>query len=74
MSEETIPDENQQATEQQSVSAELTINDLNGIKQIIDVSIQRGAFKPNELVTVGTIYNKLEMFLTAVTETQNQGE
>lgn len=74
MSEETIPDENEKATEQQSVSAELTINDLNGIKQIIDVSIQRGAFKPNELVTVGTIYNKLEMFLTAVTETQNQGE
>ena len=34
---------------------ELTVNDLSQIKQVIDVASQRGAFKPNEMVSVGTI-------------------
>ena len=45
---------------------ELTVNDLSQIKQVIDVASQRGAFKPNEMVAVGTIYSKLETFLSAV--------
>ena len=36
------------------------------MKQIIDVASQRGAFKPNEMMTVGQTYNKLETFLNAV--------
>jgi len=51
-------------------SPELTINDLAGIKQVIDVASSRGAFRPNEMMTVGTVYNKLEAFLTAVSATQ----
>lgn len=43
--------------------AELTIQDLVAVKSIIDVASGRGAFKPNEMVAVGTIYNKLEKFL-----------
>lgn len=62
------------AAVQEPASAELTVNDLNGIREIINVAIQRGAFKPNELVTVGTAYNKLETFLTAVTQAQTKGE
>lgn len=50
--------------------AELTVNDLNAIKQIIDVASARGAFKPNEMAVVGTTYNKLEAFLAAVTQAQ----
>lgn len=46
--------------------AELTVQDLTALKQIIDVASQRGAFKPNEMMTVGTTYNKLEAFLNAV--------
>lgn len=53
---------------------ELTVNDLNQLRQVIDVASQRGAFKPNEMVTVGTIYNKLDTFLTAVSKQQPQGE
>lgn len=45
-------------------AAELTIQDLVAVKSIIDVASQRGAFKPNEMVAVGTIYTKLEKFLT----------
>lgn len=51
---------------------ELTVNDLASIKQVIDVASQRGAFKPNEMVSVGTIYSKLETFLAAVSAQQEQ--
>jgi hypothetical protein len=47
-------------------SAELTVQDLAAIRQIIDVASQRGAFKPNEMVVVGTTYSKLEAFLAVV--------
>ena len=52
--------------------AELTVQDLAAIKQIIDVASQRGAFKPNEMLTVGGVYTKLETFLTAVQAQQAQ--
>ena len=61
MSEETTAT-NTAAPEE--AGAELTIQDLVAVKSIIDVSSQRGAFKPNEMVAVGTIYSKLEKFLT----------
>ena len=47
-------------------SNELTINDLNAMKVIIDIASSRGAFKPNEMVAVGQTYNKLSTFLDAV--------
>lgn len=54
------------ATEAQQQAADLTVNDLLALKQIIDVASQRGAFKANEMAVVGTTYNKLETFLNAV--------
>jgi hypothetical protein len=47
-------------------SGDLTVQDLNTIKAIIDVASQRGAFKANEMQAVGTTYNKLEAFLNAI--------
>lgn len=47
--------------------ADLNINDLNALKQIIDVASSRGAFKPGtEMVAVGQVYEKLSSFLEAV--------
>ena len=57
---------------QPEAAAELTVQDLASIKQIIDVASQRGAFKPNEMMTVGSIYTKLESFLNAVQKQQQQ--
>ena len=54
----------------EATGPELTISDLSAIKQIIDVASQRGAFKPNEMVSVGTVYSKLETFLNAVASQQ----
>jgi len=60
--------------EQAEGGVELTIQDLAGLKTIIDVATQRGAFKANEMMSVGTIYNKLETFLnTVAAQAQAQG-
>ena len=51
---------------EQQAGLDLTIQDLNALRSIIDVATQRGAFKANELAAVGTVYNKLAGFLDAV--------
>lgn len=63
--------EQAQPTEQ---APELTVQDLNAMKAIIDVASERGAFKPNEMTSVGTIYTKLELFLKAVADQQAAAE
>tara|TARA_B110000503_G_C7127053_1_gene405115 strand:- start:1434 stop:1682 length:249 start_codon:yes stop_codon:yes gene_type:complete len=54
----------------QEAGPDLTIQDLQGLKTIIDVASARGVFKPNEMVSVGQVYGKLEAFLTAVAAQQ----
>ena len=54
------------APEAAPASTELTINDLNSMKVIIDIASSRGAFKPNEMVAVGNTYTKLTTFLEQV--------
>lgn len=73
---DTVQDTQQEPTQAPAQGAEanandLTINDLAAMKNIIDLSSQRGAFKPNEMVAIGTIYNKLSAFLEQV---QKQAE
>jgi translation initiation factor IF-2 len=70
--EKTQPEitESQTQPAEQQQGPDLTVQDLNALKTIIDVASQRGAFKPNEMVTVGQAYNKLEAFLDAVTKQQ----
>lgn len=58
----------QEQTEQQAT--ELSIQDLNSLKSIIDVASQRGAFRPNEMAQVGQTYNKLDAFLTEIARQQ----
>jgi hypothetical protein len=54
------------AAEQPAQNNDLTINDLQAMKVIIDIASSRGAFKPNEMVAVGQTYAKLETFLETV--------
>jgi hypothetical protein len=65
-----MSEEQQQSTataEQPAAAPEqtndLSINDLQAMKVIIDIASSRGAFKPNEMVAVGQTYTKLEAFL-----------
>ena len=69
MSEETTNTVDNKA---EQAPAELTVQDLGSIKQIIDVASQRGAFKPNEMMTVGQVYTKLDTFLAAVQKQQQE--
>jgi len=60
-----------EAQAQQPNPNELTINDLNAMKVIIDIASSRGAFQPKEMKVVGQTYEKLEAFLA---EVQKQAE
>ena len=56
----------QEAQAPAAESTDLTINDLNAMKVIIDIASSRGAFKPNEMTAVGQTYTKLTTFLDQV--------
>jgi D-alanyl-D-alanine carboxypeptidase len=74
MSEKTKVEESVTTEAPEQGAPDLTVQDLQALKSIIDVSTQRGAFKANELAVVGATYNKLEAFLQAVSQTAKQGE
>tara|TARA_B100001057_G_scaffold500048_1_gene613167 strand:- start:2814 stop:3107 length:294 start_codon:yes stop_codon:yes gene_type:complete len=55
---------------QQPAGTDLSIADLKNLATIIDVASTRGAFRANEMATVGAMYNKLSAFLVKVTPPQ----
>ncbi len=52
--------------EQNTTPPQITINDLISIKDIVDVACSRGAFKADEMSSVGQVYDKLTGFLNTV--------
>jgi len=58
--------------ESETQGPDLTVQDLQALKSIIDVASTRGTFKPSEMVTVGQVYTKLEQFLEAVSQQQEK--
>jgi uncharacterized protein YggE len=47
-------------------NTQITIADLDALRNIIDLASTRGAFRANELADIGLVYNKLSQFLEAV--------
>ena len=47
-------------------NTQITIADLDTIKNIIDLACTRGAFRGSEISQVGVVYDKLSAFLEAV--------
>ena len=45
---------------------QITVTDLVTLKNLIDLSCTRGAFRANEMREVGEVYEKLSQFLEAV--------
>jgi hypothetical protein len=62
------------AAEGQAQAPDLTINDLQALKTIIDVACQRGTFKANEMASVGQVYNRLISFLDHVAPAKETAE
>ena len=52
----------------------LSIGDLKNLATIMDVASTRGAFRANELATVGLLYNKLNQFLLKVAPVSPEGQ
>jgi pyrroloquinoline quinone (PQQ) biosynthesis protein C len=49
-------------------NTQITVADLDSVKNIINLASTRGAFRGEELSQVGTVYDKLSAFLEAVIE------
>ena len=49
-------------------TTQITITDLDTVKNIINLAASRGAFRGEELSQVGAVYDKLAVFLEAVIE------
>jgi hypothetical protein len=48
----------------------LEVVDLQNAAQVIDLAVQRGAFRGNEAAQVGAVYNKLTAFIEVITARQ----
>jgi hypothetical protein len=55
-------------------NTQITIADLDTIKNIIDLACTRGAFRGAEISQVGAVFDKLTVFLAAVIEQANQAK
>jgi len=45
---------------------QLSINDLQNLRSIVDMAVRRGAFSANEISAVGATYDRVNAFLNAV--------
>lgn len=58
-----------------NTSIQLTVSDLHLVKNLIDTACSRGAFKADEMSTVGEFYTRLTAFLDALAaQAQAQAE
>ena len=54
---------------------QITVADLNLLKNIVDLASTRGAFRAGEMQEIGAVYTKLSAFLEAVVaQAQAQAE
>ena len=63
--EETTVDQPVDQIAQETQAAGLTIQDLIYTMQVLQVVSQRGAFRADELTSVGALYDKLVTFLAS---------
>lgn len=69
--EEQVVDQAEAGAETEAqVPESISLMDLQTLLQIVDLASQRGAFRGAELTQVGTIFDKLNTFLTFVAEQQ----
>jgi hypothetical protein len=59
--------------ENNTTPLQITINDLILIKELVEVACSRGAFRANEMTSVGEVYDRLTVFLnTVIVSNQNE--
>lgn len=55
-----------QPEQQQEQAQPLTVQDLVTLKSAIELGTQRGAWRANELTAVGTVYERLSLFVASL--------
>jgi hypothetical protein len=55
-----------------SVSAGITLQDLQNVLVVIDLACSRGAIRAAELTTVGQLYDRIQNFVKQSAQTNNQ--
>jgi hypothetical protein len=56
----------------EEISPQINLNDFVAVVNLIDVCTERGAFKGNELLAVGTIREKFSAFVKANLPSENE--
>lgn len=56
----------------EQANTELSVSDLANLKSIVDVAVKRGTFNASEISAVGSVYDKLNNFLTSIAAQQQQ--
>lgn len=72
MSEETQAPETQ--AEAPAEAPNLSVNDLGAVVSVIDLAVQRGAFKAAEAKQVGEIYERVASFVKFISEQQQAAQ
>ena len=55
----------------ENINTQLTINDIALARDVIDAAVKRGAFGAAEAKQVGTLYEKIDLFIkTAVAQAE----
>jgi hypothetical protein len=72
--ETTAPEGAPQGAPEGEQGPALSLEELNMLMQIVDLAVQRGAFRGNEISQVGAVYDKLNAFLGAVAQANQPAE
>jgi len=56
----------QESVEGAAQQPQLSINDLQNLRSVVDMAVRRGAFSANEISAVGATYDRVNAFLNAV--------
>jgi hypothetical protein len=59
-------------TQEANVPESISLQDLQVLLQIVDLASSRGAFRGPELTQVGAIFDKLNAFLTFISQQQRE--
>jgi hypothetical protein len=58
----------------EAAAPNLTVNDLAAVANVIDLAVQRGAFKAAEAKQVGEVFEKVASFVQHVADQQKEAE
>ena len=58
----------------EAAAPNLTVNDLAAVANVIDLAVQRGAFKAAEAKQVGEVFEKVATFVQHVSDQQKAAE